>query len=99
MRLLLDISGMDAGTLIADKAPDADERAIKPIAPAGEGIVVLPRVNRNLARDHHRAFVELRHLIENFSAKLKQFSGIAPCYDKTIATSSVACTASRFGRS
>ena len=37
---------MDADTLIADKAFDADERVIEPLAAAGKTAVIPPRTNR-----------------------------------------------------
>ncbi len=77
------LPGMDADTLIADKAYDADKRVIEPLAEAGKGIVIPPKANRRVARDYDRDLYKARHLIENFFAKLKQFRGIATRYDKT----------------
>jgi transposase len=73
---------MAAGTLIADKAFDADERVIKPLADAGKGTVIPSKANRKVARDYDRDLYKARHLIENFFAKLKQFRAIATRYDK-----------------
>jgi transposase len=74
---------MEANTLIADKAFDADERVIKPLAAAGKVAVIPSKANRRQPRkfDHH--LYEARHLIENFFAKIKQFRAIATRYDKT----------------
>jgi transposase len=74
---------MQADTLIADKAFDADERVIAPLAAAGKATVIPPKANRRLSRDYDRHLYKVRHLIENFFAKLKQFRAIATRYDKT----------------
>lgn len=74
---------MQADTLIADKAFDADQRVIEPLAAAGKAAVIPPRSNRRSPRDFDRDLYKLRHLIENFFAKLKQFRAIATRYDKT----------------
>jgi hypothetical protein len=39
---------MAADTLIADKAFDADERVIEPLAAAGKTVVIPPRANRTV---------------------------------------------------
>ena len=74
---------MQANTLIADKAFDADERVIKPLETAGKTAVIPPKANRKLPRKFDRHAYAARHLIENFFAKLKQFRAIATRYDKT----------------
>ena len=74
---------MDADTLIADKAFDADKRVIEPLAAAGKTAVIPSKANRKVARDYDRDLYKARHLIENFFAKLKQFRAIATRYDKT----------------
>ena len=74
---------MEADRLIADKAFDADERVIKPLAAAGKTAVIPPKANRKLPRKFDRHTYAERHLIENFFAKLKQFRAIATRYDKT----------------
>ncbi len=74
---------MDADTLIADKAFDADKRVIEPLAEAGKETVIPSKANRKVARDHDRDLYKARHLIENFFAKLKHFRAIATRYDKT----------------
>ncbi len=74
---------MQADTLIADKAFDADARVIVPLAAAGKAVVIPPKANRKVSRDYDRDLYKARHLIENFFAKLKQFRGIATRYDKT----------------
>ena len=70
-------------SLIADKAFDADERVIAPLAAAGKTAVIPPKANRRLPRDYDQYIYQARHLIENFFAKLKQFRAIATRYDKT----------------
>ncbi len=77
------LPAMAADTLIADKAFDADERVLAPLAAAGKSAVIPPKANRRVARDYDRDLYKARHLIENFFAKLKQFRAIATRYDKT----------------
>lgn len=72
-----------ADALIADKAFDAEERVIKPLAAAGKTAVIPPKSNRKAPRPIDRELYKERHLIENFFAKLKQFRAIATRYDKT----------------
>jgi transposase len=74
---------MQADMLIADKAFDADERVIKPLAAAGKTTVIPPKANRKTRREYDRHLYKERHLVENFFAKLKQFRAIATRYDKT----------------
>jgi transposase len=74
---------MQADTLIADKAFDADKRVIEPLTTAGKIVVIPPKANRKVSRDYDRELFKARHLIENFFAKLKQFRAIATRYDKT----------------
>ena len=85
-----DLEGADAllpdvaaETVIADKAFDADERVIEPLAKAGKTAVIPPRSNRKNPRDYDKDLYAARHLIENFFCKLKQFRAIATRYDKT----------------
>jgi transposase len=74
---------MQADTLIADKAFDADARVLEPLAAAGKTAVIPPRVNRSAPRNYDRQLYAARHLIENFFAKIKQFRAIATRYEKT----------------
>jgi transposase len=74
---------MTAAVLIADKAYDADERVLKPLASAGTSAVIPPRQHRTAPRHFDEALYQTRHLIENFFCKLKQFRGSATRYDKT----------------
>jgi len=74
---------MAADTLLADKAFDADKRVIEPLLAAGKTAVIPPKSNRKIQRDYDKETYKARHLIENFSCKLKQFRAIATRYDKT----------------
>jgi len=74
---------MEADMLLADKAFDADERVIKPLAAAGKTAVIPSKANRKQPGKFDRHMYAARHLIENFFAKLKQFRAIATRYDKT----------------
>jgi transposase len=71
-----------AEVLIADKAFDADDRVLKPLAQAGTLAVIPPKANRKQPRPYDKDLYKARHLIENFFAKLKQFRAIATRYDK-----------------
>lgn len=77
------LAEMHAQMLIADKAFDADQRVLEPLAAAGKTAVIPPRANRSSPREFDRDLYNARHLIENFFAKLKQFRAIATRYDKT----------------
>ena len=68
---------MQADTLIADKAFDADERVLEPLAAGGKTAVIPPRANRSAQREYDRSVYAARHLIENFFASIKQFRAIA----------------------
>jgi transposase len=72
-----------ADVLIADKAFDADDRVIRPLAAAGKSAVIPPRRSRLTPRAFDQDLYKARHLVENFFAKLKQFRAIATRYDKT----------------
>ena len=74
---------LEAETRIADKAVDADQRGLEPLAEAGKTAVIPPRKTRKTPRAFDKDLYKARHLIENFFAKLKQFRAIATRYDKT----------------
>jgi len=74
---------MAADTLIADKAFNADERVLEPLAAAGKTAVIPPRTSRSSPRDCDRQLYGARHLIESFLGKIKQFRAIATRYEKT----------------
>lgn len=87
-----DLEGSDAllpGVLgkikafLADKAFDAYDRVIALLEKVGVDIVIPPKSNRRKKRSYDEDLYKLRHLIENFFAKLKQFRAIATRYDKT----------------
>jgi transposase len=73
---------MQADTLLADKAFDADKRVIEPLLAAGKTPVIPNMPGRKNPRSYDRALYAARHLIENFFCKLKQFRAIATRYDK-----------------
>jgi len=74
---------MQADTLLADKAFDADERVIGPLLAAGKTPVIPPKSNRKVQRSFDKQMYKARHLMENFFCKLKQYRAIATRYDKT----------------
>ncbi len=74
---------MQADTLLADKAFDADERVIEPLLAAGKSPVIPSKSNRKVPRTLDKKMYKARHLIKNFFCKLKQFRAIATRYDKT----------------
>jgi transposase len=73
---------MQADTLLADKAFDADERVIEPLMSAGKTPVIPSVPGRKNQRPYDRDLFAERHLIENFFCKLKQFRAIATRYEK-----------------
>ncbi|MGN6177376.1 MAG: transposase, partial [Streptosporangiaceae bacterium] len=77
------LPALEAGTLIADKAFDADQRVLAPLAAAGKTAIIPPRKTRKTPRAFDKDLYQARHLIENFFAKLKQVRAIATRYDKT----------------
>ena len=78
------LAEVQADTVIAEKAYDADERVIQPLQQAGKGFVIPPRSNRKTLRLYDQDLYKERHLIENFFARLKQYRAIATRYDKTV---------------
>ena len=74
---------MQADILIADKAFDADQRVLDPLAAADKTAVIPSKANRLRPRAFDRDLYKARHLIENFFAKIKQYRAIATRYDKT----------------
>jgi transposase len=68
--------------VIADKAFDAEERVLAPLAGADKVAVIPPKANRKEPRPYDKDLYKARHLIENFFAKLKQFRALATRYDK-----------------
>jgi len=76
------LPGIEADTVLADKAYDADERVIVPFQMASKTAVIPPKRNRTGQRSYDRDLYNARHLIENCFQKLKQFRAIATRYDK-----------------
>jgi transposase len=74
---------MQADTLLADKAFNADERVIEPLLAAGKKLVIPPKSNRKIPSPYDKQMYKARHLMENFYCKLKQDRAIATRYDKT----------------
>jgi transposase len=78
--LLKDIK---ASSVLADKAYDADERVRDKLRDKQCVAVIPSRINRKMQVPYDKEVYKLRHFIENFFAKLKQYRGIATRYDKT----------------
>ena len=76
---------MQANTLLADRAFDADKRVIEPLLRAGKTPVIPSMPGRKEPRPYDRDLFCARHLIENFFCKLKQFRAIATRCDKLAA--------------
>lgn len=49
--------------IIADKAYDADEQVLLPLAAPGKTAVVLPKSNRKVQREYGKELYKERHLI------------------------------------
>jgi transposase len=56
---------------------------IEPLAAPGKHAVIPSKGNRKPPHDYDKNLYKARHLIENFSAKLKQYRATATRYDKT----------------
>ena len=76
------LPAIEADTMLADKAYDADERVIVPLQAAGKTAVIPPKRNRIDQRSYDKDLYSARHLIENLFQKLKQFRPIATRYEK-----------------
>ena len=70
-------------TLIADKGDDATQRVVTPALQAGKTVVIHSIRDGRQQRNFDCSLYRLRHHIENFFARLKQWRGIATRYDKT----------------
>ena len=90
-----DLDGADAllpgildkiDAVLADKASDAQERVLSLLENAGVQVVISPKSHRTVQRTYDKAMDKIRHRMENFFAKLKQFRGIATRYDKRATT-------------
>ena len=74
---------MAAEVLISDKAYDADEGVLKPLASAGKSTVIPPRQNRTTPRHFDEALYQTHHLIENSSVNSNSTAASPPRYNKT----------------
>ena len=74
---------MQATTLLAVKAYDADERVLAVLHSTGKTAVIPPKANRKIRRSYDQDTYKARHLTESFFADLKQYSAFATRYDKT----------------
>jgi transposase len=77
------LPGIEARTVIADSAYDATARLIAPLKLAGKRVVIPSNPTRKHRRKVRRSLYRVRHLIENFFNRLKQYRAIATRYDKT----------------
>lgn len=76
------VDGIDATTIIADKAYDSDK--IRKVLVADGIIPVIPwKSNRRNPGVLDKAAYKTRHLVENYFAKIKQYRRVATRYDKT----------------
>ena len=85
-----DLEGADAllqsskaRTVLADKAYDEQARVVEPLLNAGKTVVIPSCSTNRHQREYDKALYKVRHVIENFFAKLKQYRAIATRYDKT----------------
>ena len=69
------LPGLAADALIADKAFDAEERVLKPLAEAGKRAVIPSKGNRKESRPYDRDLYKARHLIENFFRQAEAVPG------------------------
>jgi transposase len=76
------LPGMEADTVSADKAFDADDRVSQPLQRAGTTIVILSKARRTLTCAYDADRYTARHLIENVFVRLKHFRAIATRSDK-----------------
>jgi transposase len=77
------LKDMDASTVIADKGYDAQKRVVEPLLEAGKHVVIPSIRTRKVQRQYDHYLYKVRHLVENFFARLKQYRAIATRYDKT----------------
>ncbi len=76
---------LEAPTLLADRAYDADQRVLDRLRQAGKTAAIPPKRHRRRPQPFDRDLYAARHLVENFFCKLKQFRAIATRYDKRAA--------------
>ena len=75
------IEGIEADTLLADRAYDTNE-IIALATAAGIEVVIPPKKNRKIPREYDKHLYRLRHLVENAFLMLKRWRGIATRYAK-----------------
>ena len=75
------IDGLEGDIVIADKGYDCTE-IVEFVEESGMRSVIPPRKNRLQQRYYDKWLYKLRHLVENFFLKLKQWRGIACRYVK-----------------
>ncbi len=78
--VLLDLS--ISQTWLMDKAYKSQDRVIDPIHQNNGQMVMPSKSNATNQRDCDYHLYKTRHLLDNFFAKLKQYRGIATCYDR-----------------
>jgi len=79
------IAGLQAQSLIGDKAFDSD-RFRAHLAQRNMMAVIPSNASRSRAILHDRHLYKERHLVECFINKIKHFRRVATRYDKTIAS-------------
>ena len=68
--------------LLADRAYDAEKRVLSRLKAKDCQGFIPHQSRRKVQRTYNKSLYKVRHLIENFWAKLKQYRAIAPRYDK-----------------
>ena len=73
------------GALVGDRAFDADWLLGEVAGRRAEAVIPSKanRKNRKEPREHDREMCRLRHRIDSFFAKIKEFRSVATRYDKT----------------
>ena len=74
---------VQANTVLADKAYDADQRVIEPLLAAGKTVVIPPKSNRKEPRDYDKNLYKERNLVERFMNRIKHYRRVATRYEKT----------------
>ncbi len=67
---------------MADRAYDADKRVLERLEQQGKTVVIPPKRNRTIVREYDQELYKVRHLVDNFFAKRKQYRAIATRCDK-----------------
>jgi transposase len=79
------LEGLSFAAFLGDKAFDNDKLRAE-LHQRRAKAVIPPRRNRKVAIDYDRDIYQWRHLVENFSARIKEFRRIATRYEKTDAS-------------